>query len=336
MVYKTFPNPSPRVRVLFLIGIGRLYCSIHQHAPTYCELKVYNADLIWFLMGKEIDKLIDSLKGKNARERDKEMDSSMDKDMSSLSRILSEMKEKNETMKRDIPGISELVDKLKLFYKDLESDGLIKIERELFMISTKESIKESGEREKGTASLTEVRKLKLTHQQAFNKLNDFYHGAYCFFLKYALKRVAEKLAGRELRLEGDIVQELKKYKGGKYKEIFDCVKPQIKNSISHKKSLIDQKYPKIAFIDEKKPNLNLTLEKFKEICYKLFYLQLAHDILQFELIEDVSFDIARKLEVVNEFMKKYGGKIVNKNGELPSIDLYEFGKFLESDKDKWK
>lgn len=285
-------------------------------------------------MGKEIDKVINSLRGKNARERDKELKSSMDKDMLSLSRLLKEVKEKKDAMKRD-PRLSELVDKLRLFYKDLESDGLIKIKRELFMTSTKESIKESNEREKGTNALKEVRELKLTHQQAFNKLNDFYHGVYCFFLKYSLKKIAEKLAGRELRKEGDVIQELKKYKGGKYKEIFDCLNPQIKNSISHKDSLINQKDPKIAFIDEKKPNLNLTLEEFKEICYKLFFLQLSHDILQFELMEDINFDISKKLEVVDKFMKKYGGKIVDKNKVNSAIDLYEFGELLESNKDKW-
>lgn len=286
-------------------------------------------------MGKEIDKTIDFLRGKNARERKKKLDSSMSKDMLSFSRLISEVKQQNEDMKKGNSGLSELVDILKGFYKGLESEGIIKIERELFITSMNESIKQSDEREKGSNSLKEVKELKLNHKQAFNKLNEFYHGAFCFFLKYAPRRIAEKLAGRELRKDGDVLQELKKYKEGKYEKIFDCLNSQIKNSISHKDSLIDQKNPKIAFIDENKSNLNLTLKEFKEICYKLFFLQLAHDILEFELIEDVNFDISKKLEVVDEFMKKYGGGIVEKNKGYAKMNLYEFGKFLESNKGKW-
>lgn len=286
------------------------------------------------MIDSEVDKFTSSLEGKNPKEINREIRESIPNNLLLLSKLLPEMKETHENTKKIFPEVKKLIDELKIFYKDLESDGVIKIERELFNNSIEESIKEREERESGFSSFEKVKRNQLPYREAFKELNNFYHGSYCFLTKREdLKKIAEKLNGRTSLSEGDIIQELKKYKQGKYESIFNCLNPQIKNSLSHKNSFIDQKDPKITYTDRDKPKLNLTLKEFNEICNKLFYLQLAHDIITWEFFEDFYLDVAKKMEIVNDFTNKYEGKVVRKEGTNTS--LYGIGKFLEDKKDQW-
>lgn len=292
-------------------------------------------------MGKDIEKVnnlddfIESLEGKTPREINKEIKSSIPKNMLLMSNVLPDIKKQNEELKKRFPEVNKLCQELRLFFEELGREDIIKIERSLFDTSTKEAQKEGDERDAGIKSFKKVKKEKLSYAEAFKELNNFYHGVYCFVTKKSLKKVAEKLAGRELRKEGDVIQELKNYKGEKYKNLFEVLKPQIKNSISHKTFYINRKDPIITYEDENKPHLKLTLQQFSKICDEMFFFQLALDALSWDFFMEFYMDIADKLAIVNQFLEKYGGKVTPTEDKDKALSLYDLGKFLEENKYRW-
>lgn len=284
---------------------------------------------------QNLDDFTKSLEGKTPREINRKIRDSIPKNMLLMSKIIPEIKERNEILKKDFPPVNNLIIRLKQFFEELNKEKVIKIEVGLFDSQIKEAQKEGDERASGIESFLKVKQQELEYKDAFNELNDFYHGAYCFVTKKSLKKIAEALAKKKLDKEGDVVQELNKYKEGKYKELFEVLKPQIKNSLSHKTAYIDRKEPLINYEDRNKPNLKLSLKELSEICDKLFFLQLALDILSWEFFMDFYEDIANKLKIVDEFIKKYDINIKWSGSDKNTFNLYNLGDSLEKNKGKW-
>lgn len=282
-----------------------------------------------------LEDFMESLEEKTPREVNKELKASIPNNMLLMTKVLPDIKAKNEGLKKTFPEINKLCQELRLFFEELERDDIIKIETSLFNTTTKEAQKEGDERGSGLESFKKTKQEKLSYSETFRELNNFYHGAYCFVTKNTLKKIAEKLAGREVRIEGDVVQELKKYRDGKYKGLFEVLKPQIKNSISHKTFYIDRKLPIITYEDEKKPHLKLSLQEFSKLCDGIFFFQLALDALNWDFFMEFYTNIANKLIVVNRFLEKYDGKVTPTKDKSKAFSLYDLGKFLEENKDKW-
>ena len=68
--------------------------------------------------------------------------------------------------------------------------------------------------------------------------------------------------------------------------------------------IIDPKEPKITFYDRKKTPLTMTLEQYEEIFIESFFLMLAFDIQEFELVQDILDIFIEETKIVSEFIKK--------------------------------
>jgi len=110
---------------------------------------------------KNLDEFIKSLEGKSPREVNKEIRDSIPKNMLLMLNMLPEIKKRNESLKRDFPEVNKLIKELRLFFEELEKDGIIKIERNLFDSSIKEAQKEGDERDSGIKSFSRVKKRKV-------------------------------------------------------------------------------------------------------------------------------------------------------------------------------
>ena len=132
-----------------------------------------------------------------------------------------------------------------------------------------------------------------------------------------------------------MTQDLKNYKNRKYNNLFGILKPQIKNSRSHKTTYVDRKESVINYEDRNKPNLKLTLKEFSKLCDELLFLQLALDILKWEFFMEFYMDVANKLKTVNQFVEKHDGDIKWTGNKKDSFSLYGLGKFLEEREGKW-
>lgn len=268
----------------------------------------------------EIEKIVAMAKRMTPDELSSSIRSKFRKDLQLFKRLVTEQREKTERI-RNIPEIKGLLKKVESFYENLIADGYVKKDLSLLKGSNLESYKISQAREEATSIFKELRNTKNVHyKETFRKLNRVYVINYETLIDSYLVEVAQKILGRQVKSKGEALATILSYREGKHKELFRCLIPQIRNSIQHSDLLINPKKPKITFYDRtgRKPPLELSLDEYAEIFWESFYLVLAFDITDLDLMSTILNIFIEAIDVVDTFLKKHDLKLV-KDEFAPSL-----------------
>jgi len=269
----------------------------------------------------EIDALVTLSKKMTPAEVQEFLKKEFENDLQFYQRIVTEQKERTQWM-RNQPEVKPVLEKVVNFYTDLQMDGYLKKDFSLFERDRLEDWKRSQSREEAGSLRKELMKTRTEdYPNVFRKINRIYTTEYETIITSDLIEPARKICGRRIRNKTLVLNTLSDYKKGKYADLFNCLNPQIRNSIQHQDFLIDPKQPIITFYDRKKPPLILTLDDYSEIFMDLFFLTLAFDVAWFDVRLGIITILLEEIDTVDEFFKKSDYKLVPKEGGLSILDL---------------
>jgi len=241
-------------------------------------------------------------------------------DFQFFKRLIKEAKEGKQWI-RNRPEIKPLLEKVENFYNDLISDGYVKKDFSLFESDKLEDWKRSQSRDEVVSLLRELDKTNdEDYQNVFRDWNRVYVNEYETIINTYLIEPSRKICGRRIRNKARVLNTLSSYKNGKYVELFRSLIPQIRNSIQHQDFIIDPKQPRITFYDRNKPPLTLTLKEYAKIFWEPFFLTLAFDVAWFDLRSGIIEILLEEIDIVHDFFKKRGDRLVPIKDGLSILD----------------
>lgn len=201
-------------------------------------------------------------------------------------------------------------------------DGYIKKDLSLFERDKIEQWKSSQSRDEFVSLLKELDETQYRdYQKVFRNWNRAYANQYETIFNMYLIKPAQKISSRRISTKTRVLNTLKSYREEKHSELFSSLIPQIRNSIQHQDFIIDPKQPKITFYDKRKPPLTLTIKEYSKIFWESFFLVLAFDIACFDLTSNLIEIILESIDILNDYLKKHGKKLVEDKFGLSILDL---------------
>ena len=245
-----------------------------------------------------------------------------------LEKIYTEQMDRFKQIIKDNPFLKSKIDDIQDFFAELRHDNIINNDF-YFQTDNLNAAKQEQNRESTRhPMLVEYNDYK----KEFGKLMEDYISKYEDLCKYTLKEIAEYINnGNPINSNGTVIKVIKEYKSGKFKDLFDCLEPQIRNSISHKNSLINKKKPEITFYDRNKPPMTKTLDEYKKICSDLFYTSLGFDYIKHSLTDKKVINTINMAKKAHSYAKMYGleMKINENHGIRQGIPILDFVKIID-------
>ena len=138
-----------------------------------------------------------------------------------------------------------------------------------------------------------------------------YETLYESLIAERLRQIADFITrGKAPREKGRILRCVANYQEGKFAPLVEPFVPTIRNSVSHRDSIIDNKLPIITFRDGDKPTITLNVKEFRSLCAHLLRWSAAFDYVLFKRQEPMLKSLIRKLRKLQTFVEKSGVRIV--------------------------
>lgn len=269
----------------------------------------------------ELDKFMASLAGKDPEEVERYIKSEASGDLDLFEKILPDYRQRYILLREGFPDAAHKVARIESLIGALKDEGIIEIDTLNICPSMQESMQDTTNRHKVVSSALKISELIRTdHSKAVHEINTIYHNSYCGVVKNYLRIIAERIARREVKDEGAVIQVLKEYCNGAFLDLFDCLQSQIKNAISHGDVFPSHEGPDVTFYDKKnnKLPLKMTVSKYSNYSWHVLNLQIAFDIFTGELsvkkVEEVARICAQAKRVIAA-LDKAGLKLVPAHGK---------------------
>jgi hypothetical protein len=278
----------------------------------------------------EID-LIHKLSDKmTADELQQYYSSRFENDLLYFKRVVLEQKERVDSLKSFSP-LQPLLERVNHFFKDLVSDGYIITDLSFNKNRSKEFYVLSQQREEAVQILHELSKGKeKSHKELFRKWNRLYVILYETVLDSNIISLAQKISETKVTSKSKVLDILKSYRQAEYTDIFECIVPQIRNSIQHRDFVIAPVKLEITFNDRNKPPLTLDTNEYYAKLTKLLDLSMAFDVVTFYLEYPILKVLLENVDIVYNFSKRHNVKF--KMGKNAPLTLLDWASLIKSQK----